>query len=268
MAEEKKNSKKSIKLKISNPFSNIKFKKPTLESIQKSSALKTVGLVLLVVIAFALIDLLVQYLNNDYSVAVVNGERISRDRFHDRMETAYGEATSQQLIDETIIRQEAEKSDVEVTDEEVNTTLDEIITSVGGQEAYESALESSNLTEAQLKDQIRVDELTRKILGPQVTYTDEDLKEFFDQYSEIIFPEESAALEEGEKLDFDSHKEEVKDVYIQQQVETLKSSWLDEKATEYRVQNNVTEKPKYGMFTTTVNIVKNLIDNVNENVTE
>lgn len=270
MAKEKKNSKKSLRFKVSNPFKNIKFKlsKPNLKDWRNNKVLRTIGLVFLVVVAFALIDLLVQYFNNDYSIAVVNGQRISRNEYHDRLESAYGEATAQQLIDEEIIKQEAETSGVEVTDEEVDSRLQDIITTVGGQDAYERALESSNITESQLKDQIRVDELTKKILEPQVQYTDEDLMEFFDQYSEILFPDDSAALEEGEKLDFEKYKEEVRNVYIQQEVESLKSTWLDQKVAEYRIQNNATEQPRYGLFTTTVNIVRNVINEANTNVTE
>jgi len=45
------------------------------------------------------------------------------------------------------------------------------------------------------------------VLGPTVEYTDDDLKSFFNQYSSQLFPTETEALEEGEKLDYEQYKD-------------------------------------------------------------
>ncbi|MDD4561381.1 MAG: hypothetical protein PHI80_03095, partial [Candidatus Dojkabacteria bacterium] len=101
-----------------------------------------------------------------------------------------------------------------------------------------------------------------KILTPTLEYEDEDVKDFFDQYSDVIFPTETAALEDGEKLDFDTFREETEEVFIQQEVQIQKSSWLSEKKAEYSVQDNSTDKPKYGFLTITTNIINNLLENL------
>lgn len=270
MAKEIKKStpSKTVSTKETKKSVQIKFKKPDLSSIQWKKALKVFVIVLVVVVGFGLIDLLVQYLNNDYSVAVVNGQRVTKQEYHKALEQMYGSATAKGLIEESIIKQEAKKTDVTVSEEEVNTKIDELIQSVGGQEAYEVALKTSNLTDAYLREQIELDLLITKLLTPEIEYTDDNLKEFFDQYSEIMFPNESEALEDGEKLNFEEYKDKVEEIYLQQEVERVKTTWIAEKQDEYKIQDNTTDKPKYGVFTTTSNILKNIFDKANSNEVE
>ena len=231
-----------------------------LESFQP--ALKVVGIVVLIIASLALIDLGVQYLNNDYSVAVVNGNRISKNLWHERLAAAYGPSIASQLIDEEIITMEAKQADVSVTEEAIDTEIDLIIESIGGEEAFESALAANNLTLEELRDQIEMDLLATELLAPDLEYTEEDVKEFFDQYSDVIFPEETAELEEGELLAFENYKERTEEVYVQQEVQNYKATWLAEKRAEYKIQDNSTGKPEYGFLTITTNIINNLLDQV------
>lgn len=248
------------------PSIKIKFSKPNLENYK--GLVKPALTVLVVLVSFILVDLLVQYLNNDYSVAVVNGVRITKSEYHEKLEKLYGESTAKQLIDQEIVKQEALKADVTATEEEVQERLDDIITSIGGQESYEAALVANNLTEEDLKVQIEEDIVTKKLLEPTIEYSDEDVKAFFDQYSAVIFPNETAALEEGEKLDYELYKAETTDIFLQQEVEKEKYTWIDGLYSEYKIQDNTVEKPKYGILTTTINIFKNLFSDMNSNETE
>ena len=263
---------KKIKITFKKPeISKIKVKMPNLSNFfakvkaWKSWKLvaKIVSLVLIIVGSFALIDLGVQYLNNDYSVAIVNGVRISKSEWNKLLQQAYGQAAAGQLIDNEIIKQEAKKEGYTASKEEVSTQVDQIIESLGGQEAYEAALKANNLTDQDLRDEIALDILVTKLLTPSITYTDDDLKSFFEQYSSAMFPAETAALESGAKLDFDTYKAKTTTYYIQQQVSNKKSTWLSGKESEYKIQDNSATKPSYGLFATTSNIIKNLMKNTN-----
>lgn len=257
-SKKKAQAKRKVKVVIKKPdFSKIK-------SWNWEPVLKILGLVIIIVSVFTLIDLGVQYLNNDYSVAVVDGLRISKSQWHKRLESSYGSTIAQQLIDEAIIKKEAKKEAITVSKEEIQSDLDEIISSIGGAEAYKAALTANNITEEELKDQIQLDMLITKILTPTLEYTEDDVKEFFNQYSDVIFPEETEALEDGEKLDYDELKDKTLEVYLQQQVQNQKSSWLTEKEAEYKIQDNSTNKPAYGFLTTTTNIINNLLDSLNK----
>lgn len=250
----KKAPAKKVKIVIKKPnFSQIK-------DLNFKPVGKVLGLVLIIVSAFALIDLAVQYLNNDYSVAVVDGARISKSKWHKTLESAYGSSVAQQLIDEQIIRAEAKKAGITASKEEIEQQVTDIETSLGGKEALDTALVANNITLEQLKEQVELDLLSTKILTPQIEYTEDDVKSFFNQYSDVIFPDETAALEKGAKLDFDQYKAETERVYIQQQVQSKQSSWLTEVEAKYRIQDNSVTTPKYGFLTTTVNIINNLLE--------
>lgn len=227
---------------------------------QYTPAFRIAGLVIIIIASFALIDLAVQYLNNDYSVAVVNGVRISKNKWHDRLEKSYGSSIATQLIEDQIIRSEAKEAKISVTEDEIQKEVDRIIESIGGEEMFNSALEANNITLNELKDQIETDLLATKILSPTLEYTEDNVKDFFNQYSDVIFPNETAELEEGAKLDFEKYKEETEEVYVQQQVQTNLSSWLTDRKAEYKIQDNSTGKPKYGFLTITTNIVSNLLE--------
>ncbi|MDY0097231.1 MAG: SurA N-terminal domain-containing protein [Candidatus Dojkabacteria bacterium] len=248
----------------------IKFKvgKPNFKKLGTSKGFKIFLMVLVAVFAFILIDLFFQYLNNGYSVAVVDGTRIPKSVYHERLEKQYGQSVAQQLIDEELIKLEAKKADVEVTEEEIQTRLDEIVSSVGGEEAYLQALIANNITEEELLSQIELDLISTKLLEPTLEYTDDDVKAFFEQYSAAIFPNETAELEEGEKLDYELYKEEVKDVYIQQEVSNAQYAWLESLYSEYKIQDNSVNKPKYGVLSATINIVTNLLGDANSNEEE
>lgn len=255
---------KKIQVKLSKPdFKKMKdnfvmfFKNPKSKPI-----LKIVGLVLIIVGSFALIDFGVQYLNNDYSVAVVNGVRVSKSSWNRLLQQAYGQAAAQQLIDNEVITQEAKAQNMTASKDEIQSRVDQIITSLGGDSQYQAALKANNITDAELKDEIRIDILTTKLITPTITYTDSDLKNFFDQYSSTMFPSETAALADGAKLDFDTYKDQTTQYYIQQQVSNTKSTWLASKESSYKIQDNATTTPTYGLFQTTINIVKNLVNDV------
>jgi foldase protein PrsA len=260
-----KDIKKKIDLKKITP-KKVDLKKVKLPKVKGTEglqpALKVVGIVVLIIASLALIDLGVQYLNNDYSVAVVNGNRITKREWDDRLEAAYGPSVASQLIDEEIITMEAKEAGVTVTEEAVDTEVDLIIESIGGQESFDMALAANNISLEELRDQIRMDLLATELLAPNLEYTEDDVKAFFDQYSDVIFPEETAGLEEGELLAFEDYKDRTEEVYLQQEVQNYKATWLAEKRAEYKIQDNSTGKPQYGFLTITTNIINNLLDNI------
>ncbi|MFA5633701.1 MAG: SurA N-terminal domain-containing protein [Candidatus Dojkabacteria bacterium] len=230
--------------------------------------IKIVGTVLIIVASLAFVDLLVQYINNDYSIAVVNGTRVTKNEWHNRLASTYGVGIASQMIEEKIVRLEAKEEGVSVEQEEIDKEIDKIIESIGGEEMFNDALRANNITLKDLRDQIEIDLLATKILTPNLEYEEEDVIDFFNQYSDVIFPDETAELEEGEKLDFDTFREETEEIFIQQEVQMQKGSWLAEKKLQYNIQDNSTDKPAYGFLTITTNIVNNLLEKVGNNNVE
>ncbi len=222
--------------------------------------IKILATVLLLVGLVALIDLGVQYLNNDYSVAIVNGHRVSKSKWYQRLEKGYGSSVANQLINDQIVEQEAKKLKVTVEDAEVDAKVNEIKVNIGGEEVFNNALKVNNVSLQELKDQIKIDLLYTKIISSSISYTEDDLKNFFNQYSGAIFQKETEALKEGEKLDYETYKERVKEAYILQEADAKRDNWLKTKKEEYRIQDNTTNKPKYGFLTTLINIFNNITE--------
>jgi foldase protein PrsA len=254
---------KKFQVKLKKP--SIKIQKPNWKNIKESKVTKYSLMLLLILLFFVAIDFGVQYLNNDYSAAVVNGDRITNSEYYYRLDQAYGNAIVSQLIEEELVRQEAARQGVVATQEEIEAEVEDITEQVGGEEQLNASLDAYNLTMEDLTRQIELDILSRKMLEPTIEYTEEDVMAFFEEYSEMIFPEDAAELEEGELLDYESYKEETLDVYLQQEIETAKGPWLAELETESRIQNNVAEDPSYKLLGATRNIISNIWDQINSN---
>ncbi len=106
--------------------------------------------------------------------AVVNGEKITVAYVDERLaqvrptlesqgfnfsdESAVASLRTQaidDLVNETILIQQAKDAGIEVTDEDVDSEYQGIIDSLGGQEAFETALASVGLTEDRLRSDLR-----------------------------------------------------------------------------------------------------------------
>lgn len=221
--------------------------------------IKILILVVGIFVGVLVIDFVVQYINNDTVVAIVNNSRISKSEWKKRVEKAYGVSMASYMIDERIIELEAKKSNISVTDADIDGEIDELRKRLGGEEQLQSALVANNATMEELKDQVKNSLLLNKLITPTLQYTEDDIKDYFNQYSSVLFPTESAALEEGAKLDYEKYKDETTKKYLSSMVSSKSSAWIAQKRTEYSIQNNATAKPKYGFLTATTNAINTLL---------
>lgn len=254
---------KKVQIKIKKP--NIKFKKPSWEGIKNSKITKYSLYVLAVLAFFIVVDFGVQYLNNDYSAAVVNGDRVTNRDYYYRLDQSYGSSVISQLIQEELIMQEAKNEGLVATDEEISSDLADITDQVGGEEQLQLSLDAYNISMEDLKRQVELDILSKKMIEPTLDYTDDDVKAFFTDYSDVLFPDEAAALEDGELLDYDTYKGQTLDAYIQQEVSNAITSWLATLEADANIQDNVVDKPIYKFLGATRNILTNIIDEANSN---
>lgn len=223
--------------------------------LDKKKALKALLYTVLFVVGFGLIDLLVQYLNNDYSVAVVNGQRITTSEFNDRIAKAYGTTAASALIDEVLIEQAGVENKVVVTQKDIDNRMKEIAEQIGGEKALEDTLKANNIEKEDIERQIRIEMITAEILEPTIKYEEEDVKTFFDTYKAQLYPGQDS-------VKFEDKKSEVEESFLAQKVEEAKTTWLEGLRNKAKVQNNITTKPEYGFFKTITNIVSNMVNEV------
>ena len=210
-------------------------------------------IVLPVIAIFFAVDSFVQYLNNDYSIAVVNGVRIPRSKYIHRLEQSYGNTIANNLIQEEIIKQKAESENVTVSDEEIDAKISEFRDELGGDEKLMEALKQYNMTMDDLRDQVKIDILLTKLVEGSVTYTDDDLRKFFDQYKEQLYPSDK-------DVKFEDVKDEIEKYYRNNQISTAKQNLISQLMADAQdlIQNNATNKPRFKIFGSTKNIIDNL----------
>lgn len=113
------------------------------------------------------------------AAAKVNGEKISKDQLYEALYKQGGDATLDNLIQDTLIRQEADKKKVKVTDQDIDAEIKEIKTRFPDEAQFEEALKQNNLNLDQLKVQIRNNLLVNKLFEGQMDLSDEKLKDYF-----------------------------------------------------------------------------------------
>lgn len=146
------------------------------------------------------------------TIAEVGGTKITKDDLYDSLVKMYGADATESLIADKIVEKEAAKEKVQVTDKEIQEELDATIESYGGEEAYKSALESSGMTEADMKEEIKVYLETVKLLESRIEITDEEIETYFNENkdtfatpeqveaSHILVDDEATAKEVAAKL--------------------------------------------------------------------
>lgn len=158
-------------------------------------------------------------------VAIVNGQKITRQELNNLLVDAYGENALEILIRRTLIYQAAQREGVSATGAEIEQHLkiiveNEIKTSmetyrIKDREEFEKELAKNgiNLTEVEkkiskkLRKQAELELLTEKLIEKTITITDEELQNAYEQMygekieaSQIVFKTRREAEEARKKL--------------------------------------------------------------------
>ncbi|PFP16096.1 foldase [Bacillus sp. AFS073361] len=168
--------------------------------------------IILSVLIVASVILLSFTLKKEDTVATFNGEAISKDQLYSEMVEQYGPATVDKIISEKIVAAEAKKQKVSVKDSELNQEIETLKASYGGEEAFNKALETNNTSLTYLKQDLKNYLTIKKLLEPEITITDEEMKTYFNENkdtfaqaeqikaSHILVADEKTANEVKEKL--------------------------------------------------------------------
>ncbi len=158
--------------------------------------------------------------------AVVNNKPIFRLTLNTALVSRYGTQTLENMISEQLIADEAKRQKVSVTQKEIDAQQQEILKSFGGNVTIEDVLKYQGMTKADFDQQIRLQMLLTKIIGKDITISDEDVTNY-------IATNESTLV----ATDSDGMKKEAKDAILMQKVGEQLQTWyaaLKEKAKIYR----------------------------------
>lgn len=150
---------------------------------------------------------------NQAAVAEVNGEEISRseyDRAIESVRQSYEQSGAEVNVEDAQIRQQALESlinqrlglsaateaGITVSDEEIDSQLEEIRSQMPSEEAFQQQLSAVGLTEAELREELRRQIRLQKFFDSRIadetmTVTDEEIQEIYD--SQVATGEDASA---------------------------------------------------------------------------
>jgi len=170
-------------------------------------------------------------------VAVVNGTELTGNKYNplylqvkmlnqqfgqgDNEPETVKEQTMIILIEQELIRQDAEEQNIEVADQEAEDELKALIAEVG-EEDYESVLEENEMTEEEFKKQIKDDLITQKYMDEQfdTDVSKEEIQKNYDTLKEEN--EELGELEDVEDQIRELVAQEKETEQLQERLEELK----------------------------------------------
>lgn len=117
----------------------------------------------------------------DETVATFEGGSVSKSELYDSMVAQYGTQALEVLILDKVILQEAKKQDIKVTKDEIEVEVAKIAEQYGGTDALEQVLSASNLTVADIKEDLKTSLLLEKSLSGRIKVTDDEMKAYFEE---------------------------------------------------------------------------------------
>lgn len=188
------------------------------------------------------------------SVAVVNGEDISKEKFEtqiDQIKLIYQqqqgidleaeenkelfkeikEQVLNEMIDQLVFLQKAKEKGIKISSQEVQKEIDLIKQQLGSDENFNEALKANNITLEELKEemekQLRIEKyLRQEISEEKIKVTDQEIKDYYNGYKEQV-PEP-----EG----FEELKESIEDIIRQQKIETERNELLERLKSQSEIE--------------------------------
>jgi foldase protein PrsA len=123
---------------------------------------------------------------NNEAVAKVNGVEISKDQLYQEIVGSSGKQALDSMIDKELIRQEAAKASIQITDADIEQELATVKQGFPSEEEFTQALGMYGMTLDGLKKELTTQVTLRKLLEPQIQITDEDIKKYYDENLEML----------------------------------------------------------------------------------
>lgn len=158
----------------------------------------------------------------DDAVAIVGGDKITKDSYKDEMIFYSAMLASQQqlkpsivqmLVQDKLIADDMKKNNVKVDDKELDDKFLQYIQQFGGQEKFDKMLEDYNMSSDKFKETIKKDQIYQKHrdwFEKKHPVSDKDAKKYFDEHKEtlaqvkashILVADENTANEVKKKID-------------------------------------------------------------------
>lgn len=185
---------------------------------EKVIALRSSKTFYIIVIILGIL-LLAFYKKSWFVAAIVNGVPLTNLELQTKLNQQFRSQTLNQLINEKIIMQEAQKNNTILKEDDINKKIAEIEKSVGGKEMLDSLLSQQGQSRISLRDQIRIQLIISKLYEKEATVSADEVSKFIEQNKDQMRATESA---QQEKEAYDTIKNQKLSQIFSQKFQELK----------------------------------------------
>lgn len=114
-------------------------------------------------------------------VATIGDKKITQDELNDVLVERYGVETLNSLISEKIVELEIAKENIKIASEDIDKEFKNMEEQYGGKEALANAMANSNLTEKDLKNDIKNKLSIDKLLKDDIKISEEDIAKYYEE---------------------------------------------------------------------------------------
>lgn len=158
--------------------------------------------------------------------AVVNGKPVTRYSVIASLEKTQGKQALDNLVTESLIKQEVAKAKITVTQAEIDAELAKIETQISAQGlTLDAALAQEKITKSDLVTQIKLQKQLEKILSKDITVTDEEIKTYIAANTAYL-PAEATP----EELNVQARAQ-----LVQQKLSTQYQTWIEGVKTRAKI---------------------------------
>lgn len=138
--------------------------------------------------------------------ALVNGRPIFRWRLNRSLVSRFGKQTLEGMISEAIIADAARKDGVQVTKEELDGKIADVVSGLGENVNLEEVLKFQGMTKSDFENQVRLQLTVEKLLGKDIQISQEDIDAYIATNRATLTATEPAKLQEEAKEAIQSQK--------------------------------------------------------------
>lgn len=119
-------------------------------------------------------------------VAIVNNKPVFGYVLDQRLVKSYGKETLENMIVEQLIKEEAAKKGVVVTEEDIKAEIDKVTKSLGAGVTIDDALKYQGITLDNFKQQLKIRLQVNKILEKDISVTSDELDKFIKDNDKLL----------------------------------------------------------------------------------
>ncbi len=181
---------------------------------------------IIAVLAAIVVLVIVYSIRSWFVAALVNGQPIYRLDVINQLEQQYGDQEMQSLVTQALIKQEANKRHITVSQQEINSQMTTIENNLKKQgETLDSALQQQHMTKQQLTDQIVLQQEIQKMVG-NVNVTDQQVKDYMNQNKGSL-PAGTTASQVKQQLQQQELQQKEQQFVTDLQTHAHITSWVD-----------------------------------------